>query len=644
MYLGFQGLRATLGVLPDPVARSVGSLLGRAAGRLLVGQRRLVEAHLAQALSGVLSPNQRRAVARRVFINLGRTAAEWLRFPHWSRAHLQRLVRAEGVDHVRQALAEGRGAIVVSGHFGNWEMGPAYFAGLGFEGAVLARRLRYPEYEEFLYEARRRHGVPTLARGSLKEVAEVLRRNHLIGMLPDQDVDSLEGIFVDFFGRPAYTPVGPAALSVVTGAPIIPCFVIREPNGFRLVVEPALRAPSGVSRTESIRRLTEAWSRVVEGYIRRYPDQWVWMHRRWKTRPPATEPGAPRETRGGDGSAGAGSRARPTEPGAPADRQGGETVPGRAGATAGRRTPRATPALALVVSLVLGTVLLASGGCAKKHTAAGEAPDETMSTFTLSSFSANETKRWQLEGQGATVEDGLITIFKPQGVRYDPTRTAYLEASVAQVMQHDRRVRMEHDVTIHTSDGLWFFTPILYWTPDKNRYATDQPVRIETDHMLLRGRESTGSTELKEAQILHDVEMVLNPSDADLPGGKPGGTQVTITCDGPLTFDYEHHIATFEQHVHVKDPSGDLFSDKLVAYLDPATNTIRYAEAIGRVKIYQEDNTAESERAVYEPAFGKITLVGRPSLLIFPSGETPGVAFGGLVSTPAQTAAVGQAR
>ena len=158
-----------------------------------------------------------------------------------------------------------------------------------------------------------------------------------------------------------------------------------------------------------------------------------------------------------------------------------------------------------------------------------------------------------------------------------------------------------------------------------------------------------GQTQLKQATIFTDIELVLNPSDHDLPGrggppSQPGGDagarkQVTITCDGPLTFDYEHHIATFEQNVHVQDPSGDLYSDKLIAYLEEKTHTIRYAEATGRVRIHQNQNTALSQRAIYEPAAGKITLVGRPSLLVYPSSpgsDSPKLSFGGLAADAGQ--------
>jgi LPS export ABC transporter protein LptC len=260
-----------------------------------------------------------------------------------------------------------------------------------------------------------------------------------------------------------------------------------------------------------------------------------------------------------------------------------------------------------------------------------------MSGFTLTGYEVDGSKRWELEGTGASAVGEIVTIQRPNAKGYDLARTAYLTASAAQVNQKNRHVRLEHEVTIHTSDGLWFTSPILHWIPDQNQMATDQPVRIETDHMLLYGRGFRGLTQLKHATVLEDIELVLNPSDHEMQVGE-GRRHVTITCDGPLSFDYENHIATFEQNVHVKDPNGDLYSDKLIAYLNEATHTIRYAEAIGRVRIHQHQNTARSEKAVYEPAIGKITLVGRPSLVVYPEegrgGPTP--SFGGLATAPVQ--------
>ena len=211
---------------------------------------------------------------------------EWLVVDRFSTALLRRVVEVQGLHHLDQALAHGHGVIALSAHLGNWEVLAMTLASLGYTGGVLARPLRYPEYEQMLWGMRRRKGVATFPRGSLKEVTRLLRERQIIGMMPDQDTDSLEGVFVECFGRPAYTPVGPAALSLVTGAPVMPCFLLRMGGRFRLTLEEPItvaRTPDRGRGARDVVELTQAWSRIVESYIRRYPDQWVWMHRRWKT-------------------------------------------------------------------------------------------------------------------------------------------------------------------------------------------------------------------------------------------------------------------------------------------------------------------------------------------------------------------------
>ena len=609
MYLGFQGLCALVRPLPLRLARALGRTAGRLAYALLRGQRRLVLAHLELAFGSTVTRAQRTRIARGVFSNLGQNAMEWMVLPRLSSRALQQLIASAGVEHLRHVLQQGRGAIMVTAHFGDWELISPYLRTLGFEGGVVARRLRYPEYERFLHSLRGARGIQTLTRGSLKEVATLLRANQLVGMLPDQDIDSLEGVFVNFFGRPAHTPVGPAALSLMTGAPIVPCFMIRQGPTFQLVIDPPIPMPQTSDRAAALTQLTQAWSGIVERYIRQYPDQWVWMHRRWKTQP-----------------------AHCTLHTAHRDVNAGMSM---------HHGPQ--PVLCIVPFAVCCLLSAALSGCGKSapptstRTAAIPAatpaapPTEHMSEFSLVGYAPDGTKRWELEGQGATLDGTIVTIHHPNGIGHDPVRQAYLTASAAQVNQTNRHVRLEHDVTIHTSDGLWFTTPILHWIPDQDQMATDQPVRLETDHMLIRGYGANGLTQLKQAQILRDVEMVLNPTDHDLP--TTGPSQVTITCDGPLSFDYSNNIATFEQNVHVKDPNGDLYSDTLIAYLDEKTRTIRYAEAIGHVRIHQEQNTALSERAIYEPAIGKMTLVGKPSLLVYPSQQQDTqLSFGGLAS------------
>lgn len=594
IYLLFQGLRLIIQSVPLQAARAFGRGVGRLAYLFLGSQKTLILNHLESAFGPQLDAKQRRGVARRLFLNLGQNGMEWLQLPRWSVQQLQQRVHGEGIDNLRQALALGRGAIIVSGHFGNWELMPLYLRSLGFEGEILARPLRYPEYEAFLVNMRKRFGMNTLLRGSLREAAKLLKDKKIIGMLPDQDTDSLDGIFINFLGRPAYTPVGPAALSVLTGAPIVPVFNVREGSRFRLFVEQPILPPEGTDRLKAIEQLTQAWSDVLAAYITRYPDHWVWMHRRWKTQPKPDE-----------------SSLASAQLPAPAK--------------------NAFSGLAVACCLMAVLALSGCGRKAEKSIAATEAnaPTQAMSGFTLTGYKDDGSKNWTLDGLDANVSENIVTIQQPKAVGFDAERKAYLTASIAQVDQRTRHVRLENEVTIHTSDGLWFASDLLHWIPDKDEVATDHPVRIETDHMLLRGRGFTGYTQLKQAVIADDIEMVLNPTENELSVGE--AQQVIITCDGPLSFDYAKGIATFENNVHIKDPNGDLYSDKLVAYLNGESHTIRYAEAFGRVRIHQNQNTALSEKAIYEPDKGKITLVGKPSLLVFPE-STGGskISLGGL--------------
>jgi LPS export ABC transporter protein LptC len=245
---------------------------------------------------------------------------------------------------------------------------------------------------------------------------------------------------------------------------------------------------------------------------------------------------------------------------------------------------------------------------------------QQMDRFTMEGFAPDGRKRWELHGTGADLAGELVTIQHPDGIGFDKGRTAFLDARLAHVNQTTRRIRLEERVNIHTSDGLWFQAPQLYWLPDQERFTTDEPVRLETDHMLIRGRRAVGHTQLNTASILEDVEVILNPTTHELASG--GGTHhVTITCDGPLTFDYEHSVAIFEKNVHVTDPQGDMYSTKLIAYMDKETRTVIYAEAIGDVRIVQGGHTAVGGRAVYEPAKGKLTLMDSPSLRMATDGS-----------------------
>ena len=602
LWLGFLTVRSLTRWLPWSVAQATGRLLGYVAYAVLPRHRRLTFEHLQLALGPRASRGTQRRVARGVFVNLGKSFMEWQVLDRFSPDRIRRLVDLHGAHYLHEAVAKGRGVILLTAHFGNWELLAMGLSCSGFRGCTLARRLRYPEYEQVVRSMRLRKGVPTLSRDSIKEVVQALRDNQVVGLMPDQDIDSLEGIFVDFFDRPAHTPVGPAALSLLTGAPIVPCFIIRNGRRFRIEVDEPIAIVRSGDREQDLRQMTEAWSRVVESYIRRHPAHWVWMHRRWKTQPSAIPRPAP-------------PLASSTE----------------------RTGPRRVPQLALALLCLLSF----AQGCAKssgRPSADSTEPvaPQQMDTFTMTGYTPEGTKQWDLEGLGAVAEGQMVTIQRPNAVGYDVARTSYLSARLAHVNQTTRDIRLEYDVVVHTSDGLWLFSPELFWLSARNEVVTDQPVRLETDHMALWGRGATANDRLKIAVIQRDIEMVMSPSgDSSSMGMTPSRATpsqarasegppapVTIRCDGPLTFEYQKGVATFERNVHVTDVKGDLYGDRLIAYVDQTTRTINYAEIFGHVRILQGPHTAEGEHAVYEPDKAKVTLLGAPSLLVYPDGTS----------------------
>ena len=293
LWIGFHLLRGAVLCLPFGVARWLGAALGQVGYWVLAPYRRLTLRHLGDALGGETTPRQRRRIARRLFRHLGMNFVEWLWLAKLDTQRFQRYVQAspEAVARVREVLKAGRGVVMLSAHLGNWEYLSAYFGLLGFSGGVVARRLRYPEYEQFLLETRQSKRVKTFNReASFQDLVRRLRTNECIGILPDQDVDSVEGVFVDFFGWPTYTPVGPVALALVSGAAILPSYIVREGGKHRIIIDEPLTLVATGDRQRDLVENTQRWSRVTESYIRRYPDQWVWMHRRWKTTPQSHTP------------------------------------------------------------------------------------------------------------------------------------------------------------------------------------------------------------------------------------------------------------------------------------------------------------------------------------------------------------------
>ena len=272
--------------IPSSILYAVLGFFGWCAYYLLGRERRKTLANLALAYGKEKSESERARIARALFVNLGRNMAELAIYPRLNEKSIHRLVRMEGREILDRELRKGKGIIVITGHIGNWEFIPAYFLAIGYTGGVVARRVYYEKYDRLLAKLRRSKGFRIFYRDeSPKQILKTLKNNEVLGILADQDVKKLDGVFVEFFGMPAYTSTAPVLIAMKSGASMVPARIIREGRRHRIVIEEPLSLRSTGDREADLICNTQLWTRAIERYIRKQPDQWVWMHRRWRTRP-----------------------------------------------------------------------------------------------------------------------------------------------------------------------------------------------------------------------------------------------------------------------------------------------------------------------------------------------------------------------
>jgi len=227
------------------------------------------------------------AIAKGVYRHLAIVMAELFEMPWITRESLHEWADAEGLEHLERAFAQGKGVLSVVAHFGNWELMTVAVPLLARPMQIVYRPLDNPVMDNLLGWIRTKRGNALIPKGgSGKRIRRLLRENHIIGILSDQNVAHYEGVFVDFFGRLACTGVGTAVLALQSGAPVLPAFMPRMPDGrYRLIILPPVEIARTGDYESDLVVNTQRFTKVVEDMVRKYPDQWFWIHQRWKTKP-----------------------------------------------------------------------------------------------------------------------------------------------------------------------------------------------------------------------------------------------------------------------------------------------------------------------------------------------------------------------
>jgi Kdo2-lipid IVA lauroyltransferase/acyltransferase len=275
--------------LPESVAYRLGEWAARLACRMDRRHRAVVAANLAAAFPGRYNPAELDRAVRAVFENLGRTAVDVARSGRLLSPSGATAIEVEGYEHLRAARAQGRGVLLLTGHFGPWELLPLVAALRGEPISMVARPLDNPRLDDLVTRWRERGGNRVIRKHeAVQTVLQVLRRGATVGILIDQHVSEREGVVVPFFGRPASTASAPALIARRSGAAVLPAGITRGFGPGRYRVRVGAQIPmrrSGDVKADLVEN-TARFTAAIEAMIREQPEQWFWVHRRWKTREP----------------------------------------------------------------------------------------------------------------------------------------------------------------------------------------------------------------------------------------------------------------------------------------------------------------------------------------------------------------------
>ncbi len=274
-------------ISPRRLTLAIGRSLGKLVYYLDSRHRRTTLNNLQLAFNEELTEVQRKSIAKQAFSHFGEFMLELLRAPWLSKKKIGKIAEYQGLENLRQAYGKGKGVLIFTAHFGNWElMGIAQ----GYQNVplnVLARPLDNPHLENMLRRIRSLSGNSVIyKKNAVRAILQALKRRETIAILIDQNTRIEEGVFIDFFGRKACTTPILSSLALRSGASIIPAFSLPTGKGtYQFIYEKEINFQPSGNNEEDVLHLTQLCSDIIEGYARKYPQYWFWMHRRWKNQP-----------------------------------------------------------------------------------------------------------------------------------------------------------------------------------------------------------------------------------------------------------------------------------------------------------------------------------------------------------------------
>jgi KDO2-lipid IV(A) lauroyltransferase len=275
------------GTLPMRLSWKLAEFLGQVWFQVDRRHRQVAFSNLKIAWGDELNENERRTIACRNFIHLARVVLELPYLRKLTSADLDGFVTFHGIEHFKGALHKGRGVLLLASHFGNWELMALAFSLRYFPINIVVRPLDNPFLDKLITKIRTRGGNNLIPKkGSVRKMLRLLAAGDAVALLLDQNPTWDEGVFVPFFNEIACTNKVLSIIALRTGAPVIPAFNVRQPDGsYRVFCEPEVALTGSGDTTRDVQENTAKFNKIIETYVRRYPEQWFWVHRRWKTRP-----------------------------------------------------------------------------------------------------------------------------------------------------------------------------------------------------------------------------------------------------------------------------------------------------------------------------------------------------------------------